>query len=70
MTQKQILSEYMDTHDGITAAEAFYSLGISRLSARIKELKADGVNINTEQITGSNRYGKKVKYLRYRLVKE
>ena len=43
---KKIL-EYIEEHGSITAREAMNVLGIMRLSARISELKAEGIPIVT-----------------------
>ena len=45
---------YMKTHKGITNQDAFKELGITRLSARIKELREAGYNISTIMIDGKN----------------
>lgn len=68
MTQKQMVLDYMKQHGGITAAEAFYKCGVSRLSARIWELRDDGVVIANQRIKAKNRYGKTVVYDRYKVV--
>ena len=47
MKQTAKVLEYMRTHDGITTLEAFNSLGVTRLSARIWDLKEAGFRIAT-----------------------
>lgn len=62
---KPRIIEYMKTHGGITSQDAFRDLGITRLSARIKELRERGYIITTLMIDGENRYGESVRYGRY-----
>lgn len=59
---------YMKKHKGITSQDAFRELGITRLSARIKELRELGYNISTIMVDGTNRFGEPVRYGLYRLV--
>ena len=56
-TQSQAILEYMKAHGGITQLEATKFLGITRLSARVFDMKAEGVNIQTRWEQGKNRYG-------------
>lgn len=56
---------YMQINGGITSAEAFRDLGVTRLSARIKELRELGYDIHTDYIYSENRYGETVRYGRY-----
>lgn len=44
--------------------------GCYRLGARIWDLKAQGVPIKSETVTGKNRYGERTCFARYSLVKE
>lgn len=69
MTQGKRIYEYMMTHGSITSAEAFEHCGCTRLSARIFDLKRKGVMIDKDTITRVNRYGEKVRFDRYRVVK-
>lgn len=62
--------DYMKLHKGITSMDAFTDLGITRLSARIKELRELGYNISTIMVDGVNRYGEPVRYGLYRLVEK
>lgn len=68
MNQQKRILEYMNTHGVITAAEAFQNLGVMRLSARIKEMRQDGVDIITQRMEGRNRYGETIHYTRYKAV--
>lgn len=44
--------------------------GSMRLGARIWDLKAQGVPIKSETVTGKNRYGERTCFARYSIVKE
>lgn len=65
---KPRIIEYMKEHNGITSQDAFKHLGITRLSARIKELRESGYNISTIMVDGTNRFGEPVRYGLYRLA--
>lgn len=65
MTQKERVLQYMQEFGSITPVQAFADLGIMRLSARIFDLEADGVQIGRTMERGKNRYGEAVHYTRY-----
>lgn len=65
MSQEDMILEYMETHRGITQAEAIEALGCYRLGARIFDLKERGVNVETVMEDGVNRFGVKTRYARY-----
>ena len=67
---KPRIIEYMKIHKGITSQDAFRELGITRLSARIKELRELGYNISTIMVEGTNRFGEPVRYGLYKLMEE
>lgn len=67
---KPRIIEYMKKHKGITSQDAYKDLGITRLSARIKELRDLGYDISTIMIDGRNRYGEPVRYGLYKLVEK
>lgn len=62
--------DYMKSHKGITSMDAFTDLGITRLSARIKELRESGYTIDTIMMEGMNRFGEVVRYGKYVLKGE
>lgn len=68
MTQEQKILTYMKTNGSITALEAAMYLKITRLSARIFDLRAEGHKIGASWVKDKNADGKKVQYLKYRLV--
>lgn len=61
--------KYLESHKGITSIEAFEKFGATRLSAIIFNLKNYGYNIKSEKVTSKNRYGEKVTFSRYSLIK-
>ena len=67
---KPRIIDYMKVHKGITSMDAFTDLGITRLSARIKELRESGYDIDTIMMEGMNRFGEPVRYGLYRLVEK
>ena len=68
MTQKQMILAHMKEAGSITPGVAMEEYGVFRLAARIADLKEDGVEIRTEIEKRKNRYGKTVRYARYRLA--
>ena len=69
MTQKQQIYEYMKKNGSITTMQAFH-IGITRLSARIWDLKADGVKIKSETVKYKAQDGKRKTYDMYMLEGE
>jgi len=70
MKQEQRVLEYLKTHPGITSLDAFREFGITRLSARIWNLRREGHEIVTQRVTVRNRYGEKITTALYILVNE
>lgn len=70
MTQCEKILRYMEATGGITQAEAVTEFGCYRLSARIADLKAQGIPIKTETVKQKNRFGEPVTFARYSLQKE
>lgn len=63
MTQKERIIDYIRLHGSITTMEAFNNLHVTRLAARIEELKKDGYKIHCTIVTkpgteGTVRYGR------------
>lgn len=69
MTQNEMVLDYMEQNGSITSMQAFESLGITRLSGRIYELREKGHIIENIRRETTNRYGKRVHYDEYKLVK-
>lgn len=70
MSQNDMVLEYLKGHDGITSKEASIKLSCTRLAARIDVLRKRGHEITDEWDYSLNQFGNKVRFKRYRLVKE
>lgn len=66
MSQNEKVLKYIDTFGSITTMEAFTALGVTRLSARIWDLRQDGYNIVSVQKSGKNKFGEITNYVEYR----
>ena len=60
----RVLRYINDTGD-ITAWEAIQSLGCTRLSEYIRQLREQGYDIQDEWVKARNRYDEEIKYKRY-----
>lgn len=67
MGQKERVLQYMERFGSISTYEAFTDLGVTRLSAVVFNLKADGMEIETKTEYATNRFGEKVHFSRYSL---
>lgn len=67
MTQCERILRHLQDYGSITQAEAVTEYGCYRLGARIWDLKAQGVPIKSETVTGKNRYGERMCFARYSL---
>lgn len=63
-TQEKQIERHLKQYGSITSWEAFEKYGITRLSARIYNLRKYH-NILAKQMTTTNRYGNTVNYVRY-----
>ena len=70
MTQNQKLLKHLQDRGGITSLEAFEIYGITRLSARIKNLRDEGHNIMSSWESAKNRDGVTVNFTRYILAEQ
>lgn len=68
--QKERIIRYINDFGSITTKEAFIDLGVSRLSARIADLKDEGYEFTDEWESSKNRYGETVTYKRFSFRKE
>lgn len=64
MTQKERIIDYIRLHGSITTMEAFNNLHVTRLAARIAELKSDGYKIGCTIVTKQTANGP-VRFGRY-----
>ena len=62
MTQNERVLRHMQDFGGISSMEAFQDYGVTRLSARISDLRKDGHKISAKRCTSWNRYGDKVSF--------
>lgn len=69
-SQNDYVLAWLRAYGSISTMEAFQYLGITRLSARIWELRNEGYVFDEENETCKNRIGKRVTYKRYRFQKE
>ena len=67
-TQKQRIINYIREFGSITSYEAYADLGITRLGARIDQLKKEGYEFRTEWESSTNRFGERTDYKRYYLA--
>lgn len=70
ITQKDRILQYIREFGSISSWEAYKELGITQLGARIKELKEEGYEFQTEWESSTNRYEEKVDFKRYYLVED
>jgi len=70
MTQEERTLEYMQKFGGITSKDAFNDLGITRLSAKIFNLKKQGYVIVDEMKQSKNRFGEITHFKKYMLADE
>ena len=67
MTQCEKIIDYMERFGSITPMDAFMDLGITRLSARIYDIRNSGTEVHGELELSKNRFGDRVHYMRYSL---
>lgn len=65
VSQKQMVLDYITEFGSITPIDAFRDLGVTRLAAKIFELKKDGHDIEKAIETGKNSFGNRTRYARY-----
>ena len=65
MTQRDAIIDYITEFGSITPMDAFFDLGITKLSTRISEMKKDGMKFKTETVKIKNRYGNTVCFFKY-----
>ncbi len=65
--QNKMLLEYLQANRSITALQAVQDLGITRLSARVYDLRSEGYDISMRMQAGRNRFGRAISYGVYTL---
>jgi hypothetical protein len=68
MSQKERVLEYMKEHGSISSMEAFRDLGVTRLSAVVFNLRADGYKVKAVNEKSVNRFGEKTNFARYSIA--
>lgn len=69
-TQCNDVLKYLKEHGSITIYEAVYKLGITRLGARIWDLKRQGYMFSSELVEVTKRDGTKTRVKQYTLLDE
>lgn len=69
MNQNQMILDYIEKNGSITALDAVYKLGVTRLSARVYDLNNAGFTVKKAMERGTNRFGEEVNFARYYLEK-
>ncbi len=70
MTQVEMVVDHMNRFGSITRKEASDKYGIYDLPARIRDAKKQGYIVFAETIKGTNRFGKKCHFVKYRLAEQ
>ncbi len=65
MTQKERINQYIKDFGSITILDAFRDLGICNFTARISEMRTLGYPLKSIWEESFNRYGEKIKYMRF-----
>ena len=68
-SQNRIILAHLIKHKSITSMDAFELYGVTRLSARIYNLREQGHKIGLVWEESVNRYGRPVRYGRYFIEK-
>lgn len=69
-TMKKRILEHLEKYGKITTWEAYSKYGCTRISEYIRQLRKDNYNIETVWTESKNRYGDKVRYGIYTLIKD
>ena len=67
MTQNERVLKHMRKYGTITTKQAYDLYGITRLGARIYELRSMGFDIVADTVPVKNRFGEKAHVARYRI---
>lgn len=70
MSQTADIIKHLETYGHITSMEAIELYGATRLSGIIFVLRKRGMDIDTEDITTTNRHGRKTTYGKYVLKRK
>ena len=64
--QHKDILHFILIHGSITPMDAFNELGITKLATRISEMRVIGIEFSQVYEGRTNRFGKKVRFMRYR----
>lgn len=67
-SQTELVLDYLNTFGSITSLEAFQKLGITRISARIYDLREEGHVIQSEFVKVPRRNGQTASVKQYSLL--
>ena len=70
MTQCECILRHLEECGSITPIEAITQYGVLRLASRIRDLRLKGHRISSKTASHTNRFGQKVYYSVYELIKE
>lgn len=70
MSQKDKVLQYIKVKGSISSMQAFYHLGVTRLAARIADLRERGVEIESKTVSGKAKDGTPIHYSVYSLSHE
>ena len=65
ITQIELIRKHLNKKGSITTWEAIMKYGCTRLSAKIYDLKKEGMKIKSEPVAKKNRYGNMVVFCKY-----
>lgn len=67
ISQSERVLQHMQRYGSITTIKAWNLYGITRLAARIKNLRDAGWDIESDELRGIDRYGRPTRFTRYTL---
>lgn len=62
---KTRILKHFEQYGSLTSMEAFKNYSITRLSARIKDLRDMGYDIDTVMMESENKYGEPIRFAKY-----
>lgn len=70
MTQTDKVLRFIQANGSITSMQAFHNMGVTRLAARIADLRKRGVGIVSKTVSGKAKDGTPIHYSVYSLSHE
>lgn len=65
ITQEEMIRKHLNKKGSITSLEAIKLYGCTRLSAKIYDLRNEGMAVRTDYVTKKNRFGYLVTFAKY-----